>query len=55
MSTENNNETFSELRQIFNNSSSDEDFTGFSNSVRNPDLNFTFFNDSDNNSEFFGF
>ena len=54
VSTENSNETFSDLRQIFDTSSSDEDFIGFSNAQRNSDLYFTFSNDSDN-SEFFGF
>ena len=54
VSTENSNKTFSDLRQIFNTSSSDEDFIGFSNALRNSDLNFSFLNDSED-SEFFGF
>ena len=54
VSTENSNETFSDLRQIFNTSSSDEDFIGFSNALRNSDLNVLFLNDSED-SEFFGF
>ena len=49
------NRTFSDLRQLFDTSSSDEDFAGFSSSdPRNTDLNVLFLNDS-NTDEFFGF
>ena len=54
VSVENENATFSEIRQILDASSSDEDFLGFSNAHSNSELNLSFFNDSDNN-DFFGF
>ena len=46
--------TFSDLVQIFNTSSSDDNFVGFSNTPRNSDLNSLFMDDS-NDNEFFGF
>ena len=54
MSFENANNTFSDLMHIFSTSSSDEDFTGFSNDPRNDDLDSLFLNDSDG-SDFLGF
>ena len=46
--------TFSDLVQIFNTSSSDDDFFGFNNPPRNSDLNSLFMDDS-NDNDFFGF
>ena len=53
-SLENPNTTSSELMHIFNTSSSDEDFIGFSNFATNYDLNSLFLNNS-NDSDFYGF
>ena len=47
VSFENANNTFFDLMHIFSTSSSDDDFTGFSNDPRNDDLNSLFLNDSD--------
>ena len=49
-----NNTAISELRQLFNASSSDEDFAGFTNASRNSDLDTLFLNNS-SDSDFPGF
>ena len=54
VSIENVNSTFTDLMHIFNTSSSDDEFTGFTNAPRNYDLTSLFLNDS-NDSDFLGF